>query len=493
MASINRDVPIPIHYQLGQLIQEQINQGFLRPGDQLPSEDKLCKRYGISRTPVRQAIAKLVHEGLLVRIHGRGTFVAEPAPATSTTRETILRVVLSDVRWREPLEGAVALWNTSYPEDPLDLEFQTVPLAKLHATLVEAVGKGKAPDISVLDSVWVAEFAHQHYIYPLDEVDPAWLLNNGKTFFPAILAANRFQRRLYGMPISADISVLWYRRDWLGAEELAPPATWDELVSVGRHFQQPDVRTRYDLGPHPLAFVGGKRGGEDTTFQCLPFLWAVGGDLIADGRVALNDPNGHRPIAFLRALVHEYGLVPPEVVDYSWGQAARLFASGKAVMALGGTHDGFFIRQTAGWDEDTFLERVGFTLIPAGPGGQAVTLVGGMSYVLYRQSRTPKKALSLLELTGRPEVLRPFCVRTGQIPPRVSVARTLSPTGDNFLARTVPLLERARARPAIPGYARVSRQFQNLIEDCLTGRRPVDEAVSLTAERISAITGLPPG
>jgi ABC-type glycerol-3-phosphate transport system substrate-binding protein len=493
MPSIRRDIPIPIYYQLKQLITEQIDEGSLEPGDQLPSEDKLCTLYGISRTPVRQALTELVHEGVLVRMHGRGTFVAKAVSAPETASGTKLRIVLSDERWREPLEGAALLWRAVRPDDSLDLEFQTVPLRELHSTLIDAVGRGEAPDISVLDSVWVAEFAHQHYLYALDEVDPAWLQISVETFFPAILAANRYQGHLYGMPISADVSVLWYRRDWLAAEGLAPPATWEELVAVGRHFREPEVRARYCLGLHPLVFVGGRRGGETTTFQCLPFLWAVGGNLIANGRVALDSPQGRRPLAFLRALVHEHRLAPPEVVDYAWDQAAHLFGSGEAALALGGTHDGFFIRQAAGWDEAAFQERVGFALIPAGPGGQPTTLAGGMSYVLYRQSRSPEQALALLELSGQPEVLKPFCVATGQIPPRVSVARMLSSTGDGFLARTIPLLERARARPAIPEYARVSKQFQVLIEDCLAGRRPIDEAVSLAAERISAITGLPSG
>lgn len=197
-----------------------------------------------------------------------------------------------------------------------------------------------------------------------------------------------------------------------------------------------------------------------------------------------------RAIIFLKALVHEYHLVPPEVIDYTWNQAAHTFAAGGAALALGGTYEGFFIRQTASWDEAAFRERVGFVPIPAGPGGQPATLVGGMSYVLYRQSRVPQRALSLLGLTGQSQVLRPFCVRTGHIPPRIPVARELSPARDGFLAQTIPLLKSARARPAIPEYARVSEQFQMLIEDCLTERRSVDDAVSLTAEKISAITGV---
>jgi len=488
MPAIDRDVPIPIYYQLKQIIKKQISRDDLKPGDQLPSEDELCTRHGISRTPVRQAVTELVHEGLLVRIHGRGTFVAESAPEAES--RTTLRIVLSDARWREPLEGAASLWNAAHPDDPLNLDFQMVPLADLRSTLVAAVGRGEAPDISVMDFVWVAEFAHQHYLYPLDAIDPAWLQVNEETFFPAMLAANRYQGRLYSMPISADVSVLWYRQDWLDAEGLTPPTTWEELVTVGRHFRQPDVRARYGLGDYPLIFVGGRQGGETTTFQLLPFLWAVGGDIIAGGRVVLNSPQGRRAIAFLRALVHEHRLAPPDVVDYAWDQAARVFASGQAALALGGTYESFFIRQTAGWDKAAFLEHVGFAPIPAGPGGQPVTLAGGMSYALYRQSHAPEKALSLLELTGRPEVCRPFCIRTGQIPPRILVTRMLSPTENGFLAQTIPLLARAKARPAIPEYARVSEQFQMLIEDCLSKRLPVDEAMSLTAGKISAITGL---
>ena len=53
-----------------------------------------------------------------------------------------------------------------------------------------------------------------------------------------------------------------------------------------------------------------------------------------------------------------------------------------------------------------------------------------------------------------------------------------------------PLLEIARPRPAIPDFARVSEQFQALVEDCLSRRRTVAEAVPRTAELIAVITRL---
>ncbi|MFQ5856166.1 MAG: extracellular solute-binding protein [Anaerolineae bacterium] len=490
---IDRDVPIPAYYQLKQLIKGQIQQGQLQPGDRLPTEVELCARYKLSRTPVRQALQELVFEGLLIRTPGRGTFVAHPPRTRSASSTITLRVVLSDERWREPLERAAELWHRDHPDNPIDLDFTLVPLGELRAYLVEAVGRGEAPDISLLDSVWVAEFAERHYLQPPTEVDPAWGSVGGKSFFSGLLAANRYNSTPYAVPIGADISVIWYRRDWFAAEGLTPPATWDELLAVGRHFQHAAVRARYDLGSHPLVFVGGRQGGETTTYQLLPFLWAAGGDLIAGDRVVLDSPQSHQALAFLTSLVHSEKLAPPEVVDYTWDKTVRIFAQGGAALAVGGTYESFFIRSLAGWDEPSFLDNVGFMPIPAAPDGQPATLVGGMSYVIYRQSLAPAQALALLDLAGREEVLGPFCERTGHHPPQIAVARNLAQAGNGFLARAAPLLEIARARPAIPEFARVSEQFQALVEDCLTGRRRAEDAVPRTAELIAAITGLPLG
>ncbi|MFC4556196.1 GntR family transcriptional regulator [Georgenia faecalis] len=50
----------------------------LEIGTSIPSERELCESFGVSRMTVRQAVDALVVEGLLERIQGRGTFVAQP-------------------------------------------------------------------------------------------------------------------------------------------------------------------------------------------------------------------------------------------------------------------------------------------------------------------------------------------------------------------------------------------------------------------------------
>ncbi|KAB8137807.1 GntR family transcriptional regulator [Gracilibacillus oryzae] len=74
---IDKNSPLPIYYQLEQAIRAQIQQGELQPGELLPSEKAYTEKYNISRMTVRQAINNLAQEGLLVRMKGKGTFIAE--------------------------------------------------------------------------------------------------------------------------------------------------------------------------------------------------------------------------------------------------------------------------------------------------------------------------------------------------------------------------------------------------------------------------------
>lgn len=75
---VDKNVPIPLYYQLKQLILEDINNGRLSAGDMIPAELEITKSMELSRTTVRQAIMELVNEGHLHRVKGKGTFISKP-------------------------------------------------------------------------------------------------------------------------------------------------------------------------------------------------------------------------------------------------------------------------------------------------------------------------------------------------------------------------------------------------------------------------------
>lgn len=70
---------IPLYSQLKELLSDRIANGVWQKGQQIPSELALCEELDLSRPTVRQAIAELVNEGLLIIHKGKGTFVtSEP-------------------------------------------------------------------------------------------------------------------------------------------------------------------------------------------------------------------------------------------------------------------------------------------------------------------------------------------------------------------------------------------------------------------------------
>ncbi len=64
--------------QVSRLLLAEIRSGAFQPGDRLPTETDLAKRFGISRTVIREALASLKDDGILESKQGRGILVKDP-------------------------------------------------------------------------------------------------------------------------------------------------------------------------------------------------------------------------------------------------------------------------------------------------------------------------------------------------------------------------------------------------------------------------------
>ncbi|MCL4371453.1 MAG: GntR family transcriptional regulator [Chloroflexi bacterium] len=79
MSTLHRDGPVPLYYQLKQLLKEQLaNSDDYPPDSRIPGEEELAATHRVSRMTARQALTELVNEGVLYRRAGKGTFVARP-------------------------------------------------------------------------------------------------------------------------------------------------------------------------------------------------------------------------------------------------------------------------------------------------------------------------------------------------------------------------------------------------------------------------------
>ena len=83
----------PVYLQLAGLIREDIAAGRLAAGRMLPSESRLAQVHGIGRDAVRDALAELRSEGLIVTESGVGSKVREPV------EREIVRLEPGDQAW----------------------------------------------------------------------------------------------------------------------------------------------------------------------------------------------------------------------------------------------------------------------------------------------------------------------------------------------------------------------------------------------------------
>jgi GntR family transcriptional regulator, N-acetylglucosamine utilization regulator len=92
---VDVSAPVPYYLQISESMRARIVSGEWPWGSQIPTETELCAVYDVSRITIRQALALLVRDGLLVRGRGKGTFVREPrltaAPRTVSSFSTELR------------------------------------------------------------------------------------------------------------------------------------------------------------------------------------------------------------------------------------------------------------------------------------------------------------------------------------------------------------------------------------------------------------------
>ena len=473
--TVDSSQPIPLYIQLKTVLLEEILGGMYGRDGRLPTEHELCRSYRISRTPVSRALSELAEEGVILRHRRRGTFV-NPHWLRPRADQREVRVVV-------PEEGPWARMVHAAATPDIVVDVVTVARPDLHQTLTHAVAEGQAPDLAVLDSVWAAEFAAAGFLYALEDLDEQWVRDEHETdFLDALVAANTYAGRTFGVSAFADVAGFWYRRRELEAVRLEPPSTWSELRAVARALAARGM-------PFPIVMPGGSRGGETTAYCLISFLASNNAEVLSRGGVSLRSRETAQVLRFLLSLVDDR-LMSPDVVAYEWDRPIRQLAAGEAAISFGGSYEAAALAAMLGVPLRELWAHVGFAPIPGGPRGAPASVAGTMVYGIFRQATQPALAMRLLEDVVAPKSLARIARATGRIPARRSAVALAAP-GLAFLSQTADLLDHAVTRPSTPLYPRVSVQLQAMLEAVLTGRLGPAAAAQRTGELIGAITGLP--
>lgn len=75
--SIHSHNRLPIYVQIKAYIKKKLDDGHWTPDTAIPTERELAEQFQVTRMTIRQAVTELVHEGLLIRKRGKGTYVRQ--------------------------------------------------------------------------------------------------------------------------------------------------------------------------------------------------------------------------------------------------------------------------------------------------------------------------------------------------------------------------------------------------------------------------------
>ncbi|MFI5985084.1 GntR family transcriptional regulator [Streptomyces sp. NPDC051555] len=105
----------PAYQQIADDLRQQIFDGELQAGDQLPTEVDLMAEYGVSRIVVRAAVEALQNEGLVIKQRRKGTFVREQRPPQKRISGDLYgkRAVGSPVKAAAEANGRRGEWEST--------------------------------------------------------------------------------------------------------------------------------------------------------------------------------------------------------------------------------------------------------------------------------------------------------------------------------------------------------------------------------------------
>ena len=199
---------------------------------------------------------------------------------------------------------------------------------------------------------------------------------NPKDFFASFSKASTVEGNQIGIVINAETSLLAYRKDLFQKYKIKVPATMKELEQTAKFFHGKEIDGKKMVG----ITLRGK--GAAATSQWVDFLYTFGGSWTnAQGKSNFSSSQDIAAFKFYGDLLRNYG--PQGGTMLHWAESTSLFMEGKAAMIYDAN---VFKSLYENPKESKVAGKVGYAVIPAGPGGKRLPHVSNWSLSISKNS-----------------------------------------------------------------------------------------------------------
>lgn len=334
-----------------------------------------------------------------------------------------------------------------------------------------ALKSGEPAQTSVMFSIDIYELIEQGAIVAFDDVvksdeDKAWL----DKFYPALMENGKTQGKTWGIPFQRSTIVMYYNKDAFRAAGLdpeQPPATWAELVSMGKKLTK-------------------KSGGNvDQWGVMIPSTgypyWMFGALAMQNGQTLMNGdgnqtyfdaPATVEALQYWKDLGEKHGVMPSGTIE--WGTLRQNFLEGKTAIMWHSTGNLTTVKNNAKFD-------FGVAMLPAMK--RRGTPTGGGNFYIFEKSTDEEKAaaLKLIKFLTQPERTAEWSIKTGYLGTRPDAYETdaLKAYVKEFPPAAVARdqLEFATAELSTYQTGRVRKLLDDAIQAALTGSKSPADAL----------------
>jgi sn-glycerol 3-phosphate transport system substrate-binding protein len=369
------------------------------------------------------------------------------------------------------VDGLVADFEKQHP----DIKINAIYAGNYNDARIKALAalkSGKPAQLSVMFSIDIYELIEQDAIVAFEDIvstdeERDWL----STFFPTLMENGMTQGKTWGIPFQRSTIVMYYNKDAFrdaGLDPEKPPATWDELVSMGQSLVKKDAAGNTERWGAMIPSTG------------YPY-WMFGALTMQNDQVLMNtdgnetyfdSPAVVEALQFWRELGAEHEVMPAGTIE--WGTLRQNFLEGRTAIMWHSTGNLTAVKKNAGFD-------FGVAMLPANK--RRGTPTGGGNFYIFKQT-TPeerKAALTFIRWMTGPERTAEWSIETGYIGTRPDAYQTdkLQMYVKEFPPAAVARdqLEFATAELSTYQTGRVRKLLDDAIQASLTGDKTPKEAL----------------
>ncbi|WP_030166648.1 ABC transporter substrate-binding protein [Spirillospora albida] len=374
------------------------------------------------------------------------------------------------------LQKQIDNWNTEHPKEQVRIiELPDEPNDQRQQMIQNATTRSDAYSVLNLDVVWTAEFAANRWLaeLPKDQIDLSKML-------PATITTGQYRNRLFAVPSTSDAGMLYYRKDLLDKAGIStPPKTYAEMWDAC------DKVAKLPEGKGLDCWFTEVNKTESLTISAVEAIESHGGSIVGpDGRPALNTPQAKAGLEFLAKAKAER--MPKEAVTLDTEGGRRHFQSGKLLFQRQWPYQ--YALANSGDGSSKVAGRFAVAPLP-GPTGPGVANLGGHNLAISAFAKNKATSLDFIRYLTGEQSQRANLLATSQAP---TVAALYD---DPEMVKRFPYLPvlkaaigNARPRPVAVKYGDVTAAIQGSVYDAVTGKTPVDRALSDLQAKLTPLT-----